>query len=405
MLTLTFREVATHELGLLHVPSSDEGDTADRLHQLKSALDIKELFYLTTCNRVLFFYYSNAEADTKFLLKFFKQINPELTEAQFSTLADKVRVLEGEQALNHLFEIAASIDSMVVGEREILRQLRTAYEACAAQGLCGDYIRLAIQEAVRTAKDIYHQTRIGEKPVSIVSLSIKALLERQPDRQQRVVLLGAGQTMHLVAKFLRKHKFNNVTVFNRSLDKATAIANSFGGKAYTLDQIAEYKDGFDLLITCTGHTSSWIDQGIYKQLLSGDPAKKIVVDLAVPTNLQPALRDAFDIDYIQVNDLRKIAKQNIAFREKEVESARQIIVAHEQTFKMTLAERKMEKALKDIPTQIKDIKSKAINEVFKKDLEALDANSLELISKMMDYMEKKCISIPMKAAKKIVREV
>ena len=403
VLTLTHREVPTHQLEHLMVSADEPAAVYDHLHRIKTNMGLDELYYLNTCNRVLYFCYTDQEPDTRFLLRFLREVQPSIDAALCQQLAEKLRSHQGEAALRHLFQVAASIDSMVVGEREILRQLRAAYEQGAAQGLSGDFIRLAIQEAVRTAKQVYHETRIGEKPVSIVSLAIQALLDRHPDRSRRIVLLGAGQTMQLVAKFLRKHRFENITVFNRSLDKAMQVAEDLNAKAYPLDRLSEYGKGFDILITCTGHTSSWIDTNIYGSLLSGEQDQKIVVDLAVPTNVRANVPAQYAMDYIQVDDLRKIAKQNLTFREQEVEHARHIITDHEAAFKGLLAERYLEKALQEIPTQIKDIKSKAVNEVFRKELEHLDADSLALINRMMDYMEKKCIAIPMKAAKKLVR--
>ncbi len=404
ILTLTFREVPTHRLEELVLSNDLEGELFGRLELMKKHLGLDEIFYLHTCNRVLFFFYGNQEPDINFQLRFFRQINPALTEDQFNFLADKVKLLEGEQAIHHLFEIAASVDSMVVGEREILRQLRTAYEECALQGTTGDYIRLAMQQAVRSAKNIYNNTRIGEKPISIVSLSIKALLERNPKATDKILLIGAGQTMNLVCKFLRKHNLKNVSIANRTLDKARKLMNGFSGSAMNLEDLENYKEGFDVVFACTGHSSSWINGELYSKILKGDTDRKTVVDLAVPTNFKPEVSQGFNMDYIQVEDLRKIARANMAFREKEVTAAKAILKTQFDTFKDTLEQRQIEKALKTIPAQVKAVKEKAMEEVFKKDLENLDENSLALVHRMMDYMEKKCVAIPMKTAKKAIRK-
>jgi len=400
ILTLTYREVPTHQLEQLVLANDLQGELFGRLELIKKNLGLNEIFYLHTCNRILYFFHSDSNLDINLKLRFFRHINPSLTQEQFQYLVEKVKFFEGERAITHLFEVAGSIDSMVVGEREILRQLRTAYEECALQGTTGDYIRLAMQQAVRTAKKIYNDTRIGEKPISIVSLSIKALLERNPLPSDRILLLGAGQTMNLVCKFLRKHGLNNVSIANRTLAKAENLMNGFTGSAFSLDQLSEYKKGFDVLITCTGHNSSWVNGPIYHALLQEESDHKIVIDLAVPNNLNREVIQGYNMDYIEVEDLRKIAQENLAFRAQEVDNAREILQLQYEEFKISLHQRKIERAMKDIPSQIKAIKSKAIQEVFKKDLENLDEQSLTLVHRMMDYMEKKCISIPMKAAKK-----
>ncbi len=402
ILTLTFREVPTHQLEELVLSNDLEGELFERLELLKKNLGLKEVFYLHTCNRVLFFFYGDVEIDVNFQLRFFRQLNPALSEDQFHFLCSKIKLLEGTSAISHLFEIAGSIDSMVVGEREILRQLRTAYEECALQGTTGDYIRLAMQQAVRTAKKIYNNTRIGEKPISIVSLSIKALLDRNPKKEDRILLLGAGQTMNLVCKFLRKHDLRNVSIANRTISKAEKLMAGFQGKAMSLEELESSNIGFDVLITCTGHTSSWINGDLYNGLLAGETDRKIVIDLAVPTNLKSEVSQGFNMDYVQVEDLRKIASANLAFRTKEVDGAKVIITEQIAEFKLNIEERKIERALQTIPAQIKEIKEKAISEVFRKDLEEMDEAALAIVHKMMDYMEKKCVSVPMKTAKQAV---
>ena len=402
ILTLTHREVPTHQLEELVLANDLEGELFGRLELIKKNLGLSEIFYLHTCNRILYFFHTDQELSLNFQLRFFRHINPSLTEEQFHFLVEKVKFYEGEKAMTHLFEVAGSIDSMVVGEREILRQLRTAYEECALQGTTGDYIRLAMQQAVRTAKKIYNDTRIGEKPISIVSLSIKALLERHPKKNDRILLLGAGQTMNLVCKFLRKHQFHNVSIANRTKAKAENLMSGFQGKAIALDNLSDYKEGFDIIITCTGHSSAWINGSLYNGLLQEETDHKIVIDLAVPNNFKPEVVQGYNMDYIQVEDLRKIAKANLAFRAQEVDEARHILKIQYDEFLEVIKQRKIERAMKDVPSKIKAIKTKALEEVFKKDLEQLDDHSLSVIYKMMDYMEKKCISVPMMAAKKAV---
>ena len=151
------------------------------------------------------------------------------------------------------------MNSLVIGEREILRQLREAYDQSVAWKLTGDDIRLAMRAAVETAKAVYSNTRIGEKPVSVVSLAIQKLLAAKTPKEARILLIGAGQTNKLVTKFLHKHSFSNVVVFNRTLEKAEGLANMVDGKAYTLDHLQEYQGGFDCMIVCTGATKALVD--------------------------------------------------------------------------------------------------------------------------------------------------
>jgi len=215
ILTVTHHNVKLNTLGQ-YAFSCEDTELPDHLFSLKEHAEIDEIMYLSTCNRIMYFFYTDQKIDTPFITSFFKHVN---NSVDLATL-EQVSQYEGREALNHLFEVAASMNSLVVGEREILRQLRESYQKCYDLKLTGDHIRIAMTAAVEGAKEIYARTRIGEKPVSIVSLAIQKLLSHKVARNARILLVGAGQTNTLVAKFLRKHEFKNITIFNRSLDRA-----------------------------------------------------------------------------------------------------------------------------------------------------------------------------------------
>jgi glutamyl-tRNA reductase len=399
ILTITHRNTNLSELGNFVVKYSDQVDLKSNLHKLKDEFNLDELFYLATCNRVMYFFHTDQNINFNFTSGFFKKINPSLSQAEIDKLEEQVSFYEGEKALNHLFEVAASVDSLVVGEREILRQLREAYEQCYNWKLTGDNIRVAMNATVQNAKEVYSQTKIGEKPVSIVSLAIQKLLKSGLTKDARILMIGAGQTNHLVAKFLVKHEFSNLVVFNRSFDKAQQIAEMTGGQARTFSELKSYKEGFDCLIICTGATTALINDTLYQSLLNGDKNKKLVIDLSVPHNIAKTIAVNFNIDYVDVENLRNLAKENIAFREKEVVKVKNISAKNLKDFHTIYRQRQIERAMQKVPKEIKAVKSHAMNNVFKRELENIDEQSRDLLERMMSYMERRCISIPMQAAK------
>lgn len=402
ILTITHRRTDLKQIGQYVIKSSDNTELKGRLEALKEKFGFSELFYLATCNRVMFLFRTDEKIDLYFAQRFFKFINPELKTAQIDALEDILYLLEGEAAIKHIFEVAASIDSLVVGEREILRQLREAYDQCKEWNLVGDNIRLLFQLLVVSAKEVYAQTKIGEKPVSVVSLAIQKLLASGLSKDARILLIGAGQTNGLVAKFLRKYEYSNVVVFNRSLPKAEQLANYLDAKALSLADLPEYKEGFEAIIICTGATQAILDQKLYTQILGEDKSRKFVIDLSIPNNVAAEVVQHFNLDYVEIDDLRQLAKVNLSFREKEVEKARVLLEKNIEDFPVLYRQRQMELAMRKVPKEIKAVKTKAMNEVFKKELESLDAETVALLDKMMTYMEKKCIGIPMKAAKELV---
>lgn len=394
--TTTHRRTPLSAIGKFVVPHEGDEHLKEKLNDLKEKFQLDELIYLATCNRVLYFFYTEKELSPNFKSEFFETIQPSLDSEM---VEEHVTFYEGHEASNHLFRVAASVDSLVVGEREILRQLREAYERCRKWGMTGDHLRIAMDGAVVAAKEVYAKTRLGERSVSVVSLAVKQLLKTNISRKARILLVGAGQTNGLVAKFLKKYEFQNVTVFNRTLGKAERIADSLGGDALPLSELSNFKGGFDCLIVCTGATTAVIDKEIYNQLLGGEAGEKIVIDLAIPNNVAPEVSNATQVQYIEIDGLKALAQENLAFREKEVSNAVALLEEHLAAFETKASHRRIERALHQIPSEVKAVRERAMNEVFKKEIDTLDDPTRQLLERMMTYMEKKCTGIPMKVAK------
>jgi len=394
ILTVTHHNVKLNTLGH-YAFSCEDTELPAHLLSLKERLEVEEIMYLSTCNRITYFFYTDQKIDSSFVNSFFQNVNSSVDLA----MLDEVQKYEGREALNHLFEVAASMNSLVVGEREILRQLREAYKKCHSLKLTGDHIRVAMTSAVEGAKEIYARTRIGEKPVSIVSLAIQKLLSHKISRNARILLVGAGQTNTLVVKFLQKHEFKNITIFNRSLDRAKQLAGIIDGRGAALEDLYNYQEGFDVMIICTGATEALVNSQLYHQLLQRETDTKLLIDLAIPNNIDREVVNEFNVQYIEIEDLRNLAKENLSFRQNEVVKGRKMLKRKIDTFMELHRQRQIVKSMKNVPAEIKAVKSHAINKVFKKDMENLDEDTKELINRMMDYMEKQCIGIPMKAVK------
>jgi glutamyl-tRNA reductase len=315
-----------------------------------------------------------------------------------------MRLLSADAAVAHLLELASSMDSLVVGEREILRQLREAYDRCKTWGFTGDHLRLLVRFAIETAKEIYTHTAIGEGALSVVALAFAAMMQNGVQPDARVVMIGAGQTNTLFGKFLLKYGFSNVTIFNRTLERATTLAAVGNWQAYTLAQLPEFRKGFDVLVVCTGATEPVVHTREYHQLLGGEYTNKVVIDLALPNNVAPEVVATFPTQYVEIELLRNIAGENFAAREHAREHARTIVEARLPVFRERWKERQAERMLSHIPQEIRAVKDRATSEVFAKKIARLDGSAQALLQEMMDYMEKKCISIPMKVVKSMVQE-
>lgn len=398
ILTATHRNTSLKDIGQFAIAAEQTAVLDEKLEAIKQEFNLAELMYVATCNRVLFVFMAKQPLDAAFVVRFFQYINP-LLDAQ--VIIDNVRPLEGTAAVAHLYEVGGSIDSLVVGERQILGQLRDAYEQARTRGHIGSYLQLLVQRMVVASKDIYANTRIGEKPVSIVSLAVRKMFSYHLPTSARILLIGAGQTNSLIGKFLVKYHYNNVAVFNRSLDKAEQLADKVSGTAHALAELYTYAKGFDCIIVCTGAPDPILTTELYAQLLNGeDPTGKIIVDLAIPHNTHPdVLADYPTSTYIEIEGLKHLADENLAFREQELSTAHDRLREHIGAFPGELKARQLELAMRSVPDEIRAVRQKAVNEVFRKDMEQLDDNARALIDEMLGYMEKKCIGIPMRVAK------
>lgn len=398
LLTLTHRDAPLETIGQLVV----QDPSTPPLSLLKARFEWEEMMYLATCNRVVFLFYAQTPVSENLAGEVVSVIRPDLPDTEITAIAEPMRLLHGADAIRHWLEVAASMDSLVIGEREIIRQLREAFERNRAAGLTGDHLRLLMRFTIETAKEIYSQTGIGEKAVSVVALAFGEMLKSVPDTDSRILLIGAGQTNTLFAKFLLKYGYRNVTVFNRSLENAQKLAAPLHGKALPLDELEFYSEGFDCLVVCTGATQAVVTPEIYQKLLQGENTCKTVVDLSVPNNVDKRIPSKFPVRFIEIEGLKHIANENLAHRASERKKAEAMITQSLYAFRGHWHERQVERSMAHIPDEVRAVKERALYQVYGKEFAALDPGTQALMLEMMGYMEKKCIAIPIKAVKKIV---
>lgn len=389
VVAFTHRTTPIEKIGGYHLPDDVR---VDSLADLKQKIGSEELMYLSTCNRVEFIL-CGAKSDV------FK--TSKVIKCHFKNEEDECEVYEGAEAIMHLFKVASSVDSAVVGEREIITQVRQAYEQSRALGLAGDNIRVLIRKTIELAKKVYTETSIGTNPVSVVSLAHKQLAQTKLNGGTKVLVIGSGEMNQNMTSLLIDSGFKEFTVYNRSLENAQKLANTVKGKAFALDQLKEHKAPFDLIVTCTGSADRIITPEIYSSMLS-DKGQKVIIDLAVPADVDPEVIENNNIHYINVESVKEESNKNLALRQKELLTVYEMLEDGFNEFDKMFRERQLEKAMSDIPREIKQIKEYALNKVFSEEIENLDEESKELLENILSFVEKKYISKPMKMAKDII---
>lgn len=399
VIAFTHKHVDLKDLGHL-VVCNEELDS--RLINVKNTLDIPEIFYIGTCNRVEFVFYGPHELTDEFVAQFLDAMNFCVPTERMQCYLGQVNRYSGVEALNHLFRISCSLESLVVGEKEILSQIRKAYDRCRTAGVTGDFLRLMMDRLVKTAKEVYTFTSISRNPISVVSLAYRKLREVKLSDNPRILIVGSGETNQNLAKYLKKHKYTNFTIFNRTVANGKNLADELQAPVYPLNELQNYKGGFDVLMTCTGAPESIINEELYRSLLNGEDDKKVIVDLAIPNDIDAEVVAKYPTHYIEVSSLQQIAEKNIQERYSELANAEKIIERNIKEFLPILKQRRVEVAMKEVPEKIKEIRATALTEVFANELEQLDPEARETLHKVINYMEKKYIKVPMVMAKEIL---
>lgn len=388
ILSASHREISLDAISRYAIKYNSEAGLESKLHNIKERVSLDELMYLSTCNRVEYVFVTKEDVNDDFRLRLTGQSD-----------CSALKLYAGEEAVYYLFQVASSIHSMVVGEREIITQIRTAYEQQVKWNLTGDLIRIVVQQMVKAAKGVYARTRIGEKPVSVVSLAVRQILNQGITPDTPIIMVGAGNTNRLMLRHLTKKGFEHVSIYNRSVEKARALASQVKGNVGTLENLSSHTEEFGCLVACTGASQTTVDYETAMMISKGDVSSKVWVDLGLPWDLDEKLHHLKDENIINLSKLQNIAQDNLQIRQQEVQKANQILKDALADFKELLHHRRIERAFIHIPAEIKYIKEKAVTEVFKKELAAMDGETQSVVQKMMDYMERKCISVPMKVAK------
>ena len=398
VIAFTHKNFPLELIGKLHLPHDEQ---APVLQAIRIHYGIEELMFLSTCNRVEIFLRATVEITKKFIAGLALFINRDLTSEDAAQLAAGTTVYTGIEAVEHLLRVASSLDSLVVGEREIITQVRKAYDFCNQLGLTGDFIRLLIKQTIETAKEIYTDTGIARNPVSVASLAYRQLRSLGIRNDARIVFVGSGETNTTLASYFKKHQFANFTVFNRTLANGRKLAEQLHGEAFPLEEICAFKGGFDVLVVCTASSEPVVTPAIYESLNAGDQSRKVVIDLGVPANVDATVASGAHVNYIDINSLRRQAEANMQLRRNEVAKCEEIISVKSAQFIQLYNERRIERAFGGVPKQVKAIRELAVNEVFAKEIGALDGQGKEVLEKVLSYMEKKYNAVAIKTAKEV----
>ncbi|WP_456387350.1 glutamyl-tRNA reductase [Desulfolithobacter sp.] len=301
----------------------------DPLAALGNLSGLKEYYLLSTCNRVevLFTCEDPDHSIQEVLDLLFGQAVPvaELDRYVYRYL--------NQEAVHHLFMVASSLDSMIVGEAQILGQLKEAFRYASELQTAGTILNKLLHKSFSVAKRVRTETRIGAAAVSIsyaaVELGRKIFGQL---RDKRVMLVGAGEMAELAAEHLVGQGIEDVVVCNRTLERAVNLARRFGGRAVSLDELVEELLNVDIIISSTGAPGIILTRDDVKSVMRERRNQPLFfIDIAVPRDLDPKINDLENVYLYDIDDLNNVVEMNRAERDREAVKAERIV--EEETLK------------------------------------------------------------------------
>jgi len=326
---------------------------------LKAVLDlpgIHESVILSTCNRSEIYCYTDDQ------LKASEQVVHWLSELHHldpKQLRECIYVHADEQAVTHISQVASGLDSMVLGEPQILGQLKSAYAVAQEHHAVGSMLNYVFQHSFKVAKKVRTETAIGENAVSVAFAAVSLATRIFSDLADcRALLVGAGETIDLVARHLREKGLTQLTVANRTLARAETLAKEFNARACLLSDIPAELPGADIVISSTASQLPLIGKGMVERALKRRKHKPVfMVDIAVPRDIESEVADLQDVFLYTVDDLRSVIEDNRRTREKAAVAAQSIIAEQTENFIHNIQARTASDAIKVIRNRANTIKN------------------------------------------------
>jgi len=357
-----------------------------------------EAVVLSTCNRVEI--YTAVESphsgpnhgDVVNFLAEFHGLPP---EDVFDTLFERT----GEDVVRHLFVVAASLDSMVVGEPQILAQVKQAYELAQRERTTGPLTNSIFQAALRVAKRVATETSINQRRVSIPSVAVsdfaKQIFERFDDK--RCLLIGAGEMAEETLPYLRAEGVRDITIVNRSLARAEDFAKRLGVSVLPWEELSRGLTQADLVVSTTGAEQPVVTLPMFRRIEAARYQRPLfVLDLAMPRDFEPAIGDCLGVYLYTIDDLSAVCERNRDARQEELPIAQRIIDEETERFMADLYHRATGPTIRRLRESCVRIKDEELRRLFDR-LPSLDAATRQEVSQAFERLVNKVLHPPLES--------
>lgn len=369
---------------------------------LKELPEVQEAIILSTCNRVEL--YANVK-DTQKASESIKTFLSRFHNIERNALENALYIYEDINAARHVFRVASSLDSMVIGEPQILGQLKDAFEIALGKKTTGILLNKLMKKAISVAKRVRTETRIAENAVSISFAAVELAKKIFTDLSKKIfMLLGAGEMAELAAKHLITTGVKEVLVSNRTYERACDLANELKGRAVKFEEFINEMVRTDIVICSTGAPNYILTKSQMQKVMKERKQKQVfLIDISVPRNIDPEINNIDNVYLYNIDDLQEVVDTNLFERKKEAEKAERIVDEEVETFS------KWQSSLDSVPT-IKALRAKA-EEIKKEELfrllnklPGLGEKEKEAIEYMANAIVNKLIHPPTAALKESLED-
>ncbi|QWF70304.1 glutamyl-tRNA reductase [Methylomonas paludis] len=359
------------------------------LKNLWKVNEISEAAILSTCNRTEFYYQSDNEDHAALIdwLADTKHIRPaEFTPYLYS--------FKDSQSIRHMFRVACGLDSMILGEPQILGQMKTAYHAAYQAGTLGRNLSKLFQHTFSAAKKVRTDTAIGSSPVSVAFAAVQ-LAQQIFDKlsEQTALLIGAGETIELTARHLYQHGIGRIIIANRTYDKAHALATQFNGFAIALSELPNHLAEADIVVSSTASQLPILGKGRVESAIKKRKHKPMfMVDLAVPRDIEAEVEQLSDVYLYTVDDLQNTVNRNMDSRRRAAEQAEEIIDAQVEHFLIWLRSQGAQQTIRDYRSQAERARDESLQKAIAQLNNGTDAE--QVLQRLAHTLTNKLIHTP-----------
>lgn len=277
-------------------------------------------------------------------------------------------VKRDREAVEHLFRVAAGLDAMVVGETEVIGQVKTAYQAALDAGRTGRVLNPLFQRALKVAKRVHTETRINEGGASVASVAAR-LAERifEDLARRRLLVLGAGETGLLTVRSFRHRGLKQIRILNRTVEKAVEAARRFSAEAGGLDEVDARLSEADIVVTCLDVDAPYIDAKRVRAAVGrrgGDPV--LIIDLGVPRNVSAEADESDNVYLFDIDDLEGIVSRTMTHRQGELEKALQIVASEVDGFLPSTPSGEVDRLIEALRAKFNSLEDKELEALFDK---------------------------------------